>query len=244
MAPTMCLLILQTCTSRPPFKLITSSPSNTYRVEIVESSSREYGAIAHWNAFKQDRKIVDQSTIYNASPPPYFSETYPDYNWLTDNQLWLGNRSQTSSQQYDEILVANKSSIPIVSMLITNIRYQSLIVFDMEAYSIIKIHTPPIALYEPKTVNFDVACKLADGSMVVSNPTTFPNLERYVGGLHFCLVVRDNKISIWSQELDGRYEDTESLSRSIHDPLTRGAGSNSIPAPKYVAIPKKTCILE
>jgi hypothetical protein len=238
-APSMCLLILQTCTSHPPFKLLTSSPSNTYRVEIVENSSREYGAIAHWNAFKGDKKIVDQSTIYNAAPPPYFSETYTDYEWLADNQLWLGKRSQASPQRYDEISIANKSPVPIVSMLITNIRHQSLIVFDIDSHSVIKMHTPPAALFGPKTVNFDVACRLADGSTVVSNPTHFPNLERYVGPLHFCLVLRDNKISIWSQELDGKYEDTESISRAI-----RGVGSSSIPAPKYVVIPKKSCILE
>ena len=63
----------------------------------------------------------------------------------------------------------------------------------MEEYSVIKIHTPPAALYGPKSVSFDVACKLADGSTVVSNPTDFPNLERYIGLLHFCLVVRDKK---------------------------------------------------
>jgi len=77
-----------------------------YRVEIVESSSREYGAIAHWNAFKRDRKIVDQSTIYNAAPPPYFYETYTDYAWLTSSQLWLGKGSPKSLQQYDEISIA------------------------------------------------------------------------------------------------------------------------------------------
>src|SRR5262249_10679295 len=102
-ALTMSLLFLQACASHLPFKLVTTSPRNTYRVEIAESSSDEYGAIAHWNAFKYDKKIIDQSTIYNAAPPPYFDETYTDYVWLTDSQLWLGKGSPKSLQQYDEI---------------------------------------------------------------------------------------------------------------------------------------------
>lgn len=235
----ICTLLLKPCIGHQSYKLVTVSPNNTYLVEIVESDSEEYGDMAYWKAFRQSEQIVGKGTIYNASPPPQFSETYTHHRWLAENQLWLGKEDDPPSKIQDEVIVTNEIALPIASLLITNIRQQSIIAFDLQANSTTKIYAQQLLSTSAKNISFDVVCRLPNGKEIVSQPTHFPNLERYIGPLHFCLTIREDQIIIASGELEGRYEDTKQLVKDLA--LDKQAYPKNISPARYVTIPRGAC---
>lgn len=226
------------CSWQFRFKLISESPDRNYRVECRENNN-DYDVSC--TIYKEGADVAGEIGLYYPKPPPFFREVHPDHQWVTKNILWMGKGEGNISDQSDEILIHNKTTSTISVLAFSEIRKQSLIILDIQPNSVMKVAIQPMCRTASNAPSFFVEGLTISGKTISSEFTEFPNLERYIGGLHFCFTITDESIKVKCRELDGEYNDTEVLREFLSKDSPEKNDSSTWPPTKMKRVAKGDC---
>lgn len=194
-----------------PFSLKSESPNKTFKLELEEQDKEH---TIYCKAYKNNFIIASNLGLYAPPSSSFFSAITSHHKWIADNIFWMGE-DNNSSIMNDELVISNTSNVNIAVIAITEIRKQALIIFDINAQSRSTVSLQSMANERPTAPAFAIEGRTESGSVVFSKITEFPNYERYVGALHFCVKIIDGDVLITCRELDGEYSDTKKLNATL-----------------------------
>ena len=118
---------------------ITASSNHKYKVEIIERQFFVEHA-AYLNAYRDGGRFVNRKLLFTGDfMEGGFQEIYPDYTWLSENILRIGENAV--AEQRREIIVANESASTVSYLLLETIGSKA-IIFDLAQDATVQFKFP------------------------------------------------------------------------------------------------------
>lgn len=184
--------------------LTTSSPSNTYKVELSGNPhtpsifSAEVENETRFSIFKKDQLIVTNEYLdrYDYLDSG-FADMYPENKWINESVLRFGKDIENSERRTDILFVSNKTNKEITYLKI--ISDDLLLIFDMPPNSKLKLKVPH-QNYNSWVWSYG---KFANGQSMKGNGANFYHKDKINKPLRYCVSVEENQIKVESPIMDG-----------------------------------------
>ncbi len=217
-----CLVFLTACEYGQD-SFITDSPQGTYSVKFGSNSAAirdgaagsdilfsisQNGATVIRDAIFQHRDSLDRLS---------FTQKYKDIKWLSENVLRLCDQNSLPQSEKDVYLVSNASSKQINYLIVSGRNYERFIVLNLAPKSIIKLEPMSQTAFGNSLSWVSAEGELLGGGKI-SNGVNFENVTRIKMSSVYCIIVKDDDISIHSRDFEGfASRITESDSTSLKD---------------------------
>jgi hypothetical protein len=194
--------------AQSPVWLSTSSPNNTYTVQLTGRKFRpKVPAIEHetrFNLLKGSEPLVKDAYVdsYDWFDSD-FAEMYPEHKWVSESVLRFG-RLANSEQSFDSLIVSNRTDKPVRYLKITV--GDMLFIFDLSPRSATKLVVPHQRWLSWVTAEG----AFSDGQSLPPNGVNFFHRDRLNGPLQYCLFVSESQVNIESPVMDGYNGDANS----------------------------------
>jgi len=223
---------------RPPFKVVSSSPKQTYAVS-VERKRREPTKedSTSWKIYlsyaSQGIQVLNEVEVEagDYSNSPYYQET-PLLNWVYENTFRLDDQTSFPESESDVLFVRNDSASALSYLIVSGEANERLFILNLEPQASLKLYARPQYLR-------------ADSSWI-SASGQFINGEKVYHGLNFrmphsakgpgryCLSVKEDGISITSLDFEGSKlaDFTPEENRRIEEHRKKREAGQTTPADK------------
>jgi hypothetical protein len=192
---------------RPPFKIVSSAPRQTYAVS-VERKQREYTKedTSSWKIYlsyaSQGQQVLNEVEVDagDASSSPYWDER-PQLNWIYENTFRLDDTASSPESESDVLFVRNDSASALSYLYVNGEANERFFILNLEPQASVKLYARPI-------------WKRGDSSWF-SGSGQFINGGKVHGGKNFrlphsakgpgryCLSVKENAITVVSRDFEG-----------------------------------------
>jgi hypothetical protein len=197
---------------RPPFKIISSPPQQTYAV-TVERKKLEVNKENPWSwkiylsYASQGQQVSNEVEVDagDSSSSPYWDKS-PQLNWIYENTFRLDDTASLPESESDVLFVRNDSKSAISYLYVNGEANERFFILNLEPQSSVKLCARP-------------QWKRGDSSWI-STSGRFINGGKVYGGKNFsmppsakgpgryCLSVKENVITVVSRDFEG-YEPAE-----------------------------------
>jgi|GEM_PF-6787715 len=195
--------------------LVLDSPKKTYKVVIsgkgepkktyeLKNSEHEVKA----SVSKLGKSILEDFSIYSGDAyDDGFIHLYPDNIWLTDSMLSFGKKANFDHSVQSEVRIFNKTKKYISNLYVKVGKFYIFLLFDIEPNS-----TNSMSVHIENWERI-VGCKgkFVDGNNINYSDVEFSSKDKRTTPAHYCVILKDDKVIIGSQEFEGTKLDGTSV---------------------------------
>jgi len=116
----------------------TSSPSGRFRVEIAQRrDAKGYERFVYLNASRNGERVVEGKLLYTGDRlDDDFRNLYPDYSWLSESILKIGQRPRET--QANGLRIANET-VRRINYLLIETYEDKFVVFEVEPRAVVNL---------------------------------------------------------------------------------------------------------
>ncbi len=191
----------------PPVSLTLASPNKTYLVQLNEHadpyylpihlSSRRFASEVRFNLLKGEQTLAQNEILWDDSSDSRL-DVY-QYHWVSDSVLKYDWDKSVPQSKMDEIIVFNETNQHIDYLIVE--ASEDFLIVDLQPGASVKL------LAFPQSWLSWASChgSFASGKIIGWNGVNFSIHDNHENHLphHYCLTVRDDGVSIQSQEIEG-----------------------------------------
>jgi hypothetical protein len=124
------------CSASSQILVSSASPKGAYRVEVSQKKGI-YERYIYLNAYREEQVFVRDKLLYTGDRfDQEFRDIYPNYSWLTESILKIGQ--VIAESQTNEVTIKNETPNQI-SYLLIETYYDKYVLFDFAPEAIIKL---------------------------------------------------------------------------------------------------------
>lgn len=188
---------------KPHAWLSTSSPNETYTVELTGDKSRpSFLAIEHevdFNVLKNGNRFIENARAHSGDWMDIsFELAYPEHAWINENVLrFWRNPERPDKAAYDTMLIFNETGKTIRYFRINS--KDMFLVFDMQPNSTIKLSPSSQSGLSWVTCEGE----FEDGQHITCNGVNFSHEDKENEPLKYCVSVDYSRVKIESSQSSG-----------------------------------------
>lgn len=203
---TLSLVLLATNCQTKLFSLHTTSPNNTYTVNLIEQINPPgelYNYMVGLTMFKGNQLIVDYPRFSGRDGfDRRFGDEYPESFWLAENLLRLGSNPIYPAEHCDQIFVRNETS-KLISYFMVRAKSEMFLILELNPQSAVKLYAQPQADQGADISWIGYAGQFNDNIPISSGGMSFRIPRKYVRAAHYCIKIGDEAVTITSSDFEG-----------------------------------------
>lgn len=192
---------------RPPFKVASSSPKQTYAVS-VERKRRELTRedptswIIYLSYASQGQQVLNEVEVDagDSSSSPYWDER-PQLNWIYENTFRLDDTASLPESESDVLFVRNDSKSAVSYLYVNGEANERFFILNLEPQASLKLYA------RPKWKRGDLIGFYGSGQFInggkVHGGKSFRLPHSTKGPGRYCLSVKENAITVVSRDFEG-----------------------------------------
>jgi hypothetical protein len=192
---------------RPPFKIVSSPPQQTYAV-TVERKKLEVNRENPWSwkiylsYASQGQQVLNEVEVDagDSSNSPYWDER-PQLNWIYENTFRLDDTASLPESESDVLFVRNDSKSAISYLYVNGEANERFFILNLEPQAFMKLYARP-QWKRGDSSWISANGRFIDGGKVYSGKNfRIPRSAKGQG--RYCLSVKENAITIVSRDFEG-----------------------------------------
>ena len=196
---TLFWLLTASCQT-PPYSLVTTSPSRTYTVKLMEQKrpikEPMYDHVVGLRVFTGARQIIDEPLFFAGdSFDQRFAMEYPEHEWITDDLLRFGKKIISANVITDIVLVNNDGKSE-VAYLMVRAGSEMLLLFDIQPGAAITLKAGRQADQRADLKWIGYGGQFSDGRKIRSGGVDFRLSGKYQIPGHYCITVTDDDVIV------------------------------------------------
>jgi len=192
---------------RPPFKVVSSSPQQTYAVS-VERKRRELSEEdpTSWKIYlsyaSQGQQVLNEVEVDagDSSNSPYWDER-PQLNWIYENTFRLDDTGSLPESESDVLFVRNDSASALSYLYVNGEANERFFILNLKPQSSVKLYARP-QWKRGDSSGFSGSGQFINGGKVHGGKSfRLPHSAKGPG--RYCLSVKENAITVVSRDFEG-----------------------------------------
>lgn len=198
------------------YSLTTESPDRTYKVVLKQETgtgkvnpAREAEARIGFNVTKGGTSIVSKELLYSGdSLDMPFETLYPQHSWVSESVLRFGEELPGFKAQHDEIKVHNQTNRSLTYLRVNSGKYEMFLLFELKPNSTVILPTRAQPSVESDLSWISSVGKFEHGVPLKEEGKNFYIRGKYNGPAHYSILIREDGITILSEEFEALSEKT------------------------------------
>lgn len=207
----------------PQFALTTTSPDQTYTVELKEQvkelSAPPSGEAIHtvWmNVLKERQLIIKDAPLYGGDGyDDRFQDLFPKYEWISNSTIRFANEASNPDSPHDEINIYNETNKGISYLNVLVEKGEMFVLIDVQPKSITRLIVHPQTDRGRDYSWIHSTGIFKDGGNIPEYGVNFKVRGLDKGPAHYCIDIKDSGLNIMSEEFEGYGHDTAGVETRV-----------------------------
>jgi hypothetical protein len=192
---------------RPPFKIVSSPPQQTYAVtferkKLEVNKENPWGWKIYLSYASQGQQVLNEVEVDagDSSSAPYWDKS-PQLNWIYENTFRLDDTASLPESESDVLFVRNDSARALSYLYVNGEANERFFILNLEPQASLKLYARP-QWKRGDSSGFSGSGQFINGGKVHGGKSfRLPHSAKGPG--RYCLSVKENAITVVSRDFEG-----------------------------------------